>query len=186
MLKRNRKHGKINKLPADVRDAVEQMLLADYTYAEIVDYLAESGYTLSQSSVCRYAKGFHANLQMLSIAQENMRSLTEMVDRYPGLDYSEAILRLSGQNILNSFAEMEPERWKEIDPEALVRQANSLVRVASYKKDIDIKSSTAQEIGYDAMKEVIFSTMAKENPKLYKEVSAFLKDQKTGGTEGGA
>ncbi|MDL2294913.1 DUF3486 family protein [Ruminococcaceae bacterium OttesenSCG-928-D13] len=185
MLKQNRKHSKIDKLPADVKDAVEQMLLADYTYAEIVDYLAGNEISLSQSSICRYAKGFHANLQVLRIAGENFQRMMDEVEKYPAIDTAEVLIRLMSHNIMNAYQEMPKERWAELDLKDLISQSNALVRVTAYKKDIDVKTSTAQEIGYDTMKEVIFSTMAKENPKLYKEVSAFLKNQKAGGTEGG-
>lgn len=175
---RNRKHSVIDKLPPDQKDAVEQMLLAGYTYAEIVDYLAENGVTLSQSSICRYARGFHANLEMLNIAQENFRRLMDEINRYPDLDTTEAIIRLASQNVLNTLAELPQDRWTEIEPEDLLRQANGLIRAAAYKNNIDMRNRTDYETGLEAVKELVFDSMAKEDPKLYKQVAAFLNQKK--------
>lgn len=55
----NRKHSKIDKLPPEMKATVEEMILdGSATYTEIVDYLQEHGYSLSVSSVCRYAQGY--------------------------------------------------------------------------------------------------------------------------------
>lgn len=62
----NRKHSKIDKLPPEMKATVEEMILdGSATYTEIVDYLQEHGYSLSVSSVCRYAQGYVENLQTL-------------------------------------------------------------------------------------------------------------------------
>lgn len=62
--------GKIDKLPADLKDTVDQMLVSGQTYREIVSYLSENGEQLSQAAVSRYASRFLANAQQLRIAQE--------------------------------------------------------------------------------------------------------------------
>mgnify|MGYP001155857561 FL=1 len=46
--------GKIDKLPSDLKDTVDQMLVSGQTYREIVSYLAENGEQLSQAAVSRY------------------------------------------------------------------------------------------------------------------------------------
>ncbi|MDL2294900.1 DUF3486 family protein [Ruminococcaceae bacterium OttesenSCG-928-D13] len=181
MVRRNRKHSVIDKLPPDQKDAVEQMLLAGYTYAEIVDYLAENGVSLSQSSICRYARGYHADLEKLNIAQESMRGLMEEINRYPELDTTEAIIRMTSHNVLRAISELPPERWQEVDPEDLLRQANGLIRAAAYKTNIDMKTRTNYETGMEAVKELVFDAMAKEDPKLYTRVAAFLNKKKEEG-----
>ena len=54
--------GKIDKLPSDLKDTVDQMLVSGQTYREIVSYLAENGEQLSQAAVSRYASRFLATL----------------------------------------------------------------------------------------------------------------------------
>lgn len=36
-----RKHSKIDKLPADIKEAVEQMILGDYTYRDVCDFVRD-------------------------------------------------------------------------------------------------------------------------------------------------
>ena len=67
----NRKHSKIDALDPALRETVEQMLLSGSTYSEIVDFLGENGVGISVASVCRYAKAYQAEVQMLNMAQEN-------------------------------------------------------------------------------------------------------------------
>ena len=63
----NRKHSKIDTLPPEMKATVEEMIMdGSATYSDIVTYLEQQGYSLSVSSVCRYAQGYVENLQTLS------------------------------------------------------------------------------------------------------------------------
>ena len=57
MKKRNRKRGKVDKLPCDIRETVDMMINnpSEYRYSDIVDFIRENGYEVSKSSVARYA-----------------------------------------------------------------------------------------------------------------------------------
>ena len=79
-----RRTGKIDRLDRQTKDEVEQMLLSGVTYREIVEFLRAKGITLSRMAVCTYAKKFLATTQMLRIAQENFRMLTDELDKHPG------------------------------------------------------------------------------------------------------
>ena len=81
---RGRRTGKIDRLDRQTKDEVEQMLLSGVTYREIVEFLRAKGITLSEMAVCTYAKKFLATTQMLRIAQENFRMLTDELDKHPG------------------------------------------------------------------------------------------------------
>lgn len=94
-MRKRRITGSVDKLKPELRDTVDQMLLSGESYREIVQYLADSGESISQSSVCRYAKRFLANAEQLRIAQENFRMILTETERYPNLDPAEAILRLA-------------------------------------------------------------------------------------------
>lgn len=60
----NRKHSKIDALPSDIKEAVEQMILGNYTYREVCNYVRDTANTtLSESAVCRYAQGLNATVQ---------------------------------------------------------------------------------------------------------------------------
>ena len=79
--------GKIDKLPVELKDTVDQMLLTGQTYREICRYLAENEVQLTQASVSRYARRFLASANELRIAQENFRMIlsSSFIDYYPSL-----------------------------------------------------------------------------------------------------
>ena len=68
MKKKNRKHSKIDGLPSDIKEAVEEMIKFDFTYKEIVNYIKNQGFDIFQSSVQRYASNLNETLQSLKLA----------------------------------------------------------------------------------------------------------------------
>lgn len=90
-----RKHSKIDALPSDIKEAVEQMILGDYTYRDVCDFVRDTAnVTLSEAAVCRYAQGLNASIQDIRLASENMRALTEEMQKFPQLDTTEGIASL--------------------------------------------------------------------------------------------
>ena len=173
----NRKHSKIDALDPALRETVEQMLLSGSTYSEIVDFLGANGVGISVASVCRYARAYQAEVQMLNMAQENFRRMMDELDKYPDLDTTEAIIRLTSQNLLNALANTSEEDWQggSID--------NALVRAAAYKKRVEIQNQDTTEAGLDAVKSLVWQAMAKERPDLYRQVNEFLNSKKQDGLE---
>ena len=75
---RRRSTGKVDRLPPELKDTVEQMLLTGCTYKEIVAFLKENGEEMSQMAICTYAKKYLATVEMINVAQSNFSML--MVD----------------------------------------------------------------------------------------------------------
>lgn len=109
--KRNRSAGKIDAIPEELRNTVEQMLLSGQSYREIVEFLSQNNVTVSQMSVCRYAAKYLASVEMLKMSQENMRMIMEELDKYPNLDATEAILRVASQNVFNAISAVDQDEW---------------------------------------------------------------------------
>ena len=129
MARKRRKHSKIDKLSPELKATVEDMMKADFTYAEIADYIKDqTDQPISISSVCRYAANLNESVETLRMAQENFRVIMEEINKYPALDTSEGIIRLLSHNVLESIQNTPEEKWKNIDPEALLKQATSLVK----------------------------------------------------------
>ncbi len=182
MRKKNRKHSKIDRLPVDLKSTVEQMLLAGSTYREIIEYLAGQGESISQSALCRHAQSFHANVEMVQIAQENFRVLMSEMERYPDLDTTEAIVRLASQNVLSAIAKTKEEDWQGVSVEKLIGEASGLVRAAAQKKRVDVQVQSVRDTALEEIKTLVFDAMRKEQPELYTQVAAFLNAQKGGAT----
>lgn len=182
--KRRRSIGKVDRLPPELKDTVEQMLLTGCTYKEIVAFLKENGEDMSQMAICTYAKKYLATVEMINVAQSNFSMLMDEMNRYPDLDTSEALIRLASHHVLNALTNVDEEQMKEIPVDKLIRQTNALIRAGAYKKRIDLQNRDNYETGLEAVKSLVFEAMAKENPELYRQVSAYLTQKKKEGLEG--
>lgn len=183
MAKKRRKHSIIDKLNPELKATVEEMMKSDFTYQEIADYITEqTEQPISISSVCRYASNLNESVQTLRLAQENFHVIMDEINKYPALDTSEGIIRLLSHNVLESINNTPEEKWQNIDPAALLKQATSLVKAAAYKKNMDLKNEDILSAGFEQVKSMVFEAMAREKPELYKAVSKFL-DEKRDQTE---
>ena len=122
-------------------------------------------------------------VQMLNMAQENFRRMMDELDKYPDLDTTEAIIRLTSQNLLNALANTSEEDWQGVSIDKMLREANALVRAAAYKKRVEIQNQDTTEAGLDAVKSLVWQAMAKERPDLYRQVNEFLNSKKQDGLE---
>ena len=175
-----RKHSKIDKLPPDIKDTVEDMIRSDFTYSEIADYImVQTDVPISTASICRHARSLNESNETLRMAQENFRCIMDEVNRYPDMDTGEGIIRLLSHYVLESIHNTPEEQWKSIKPEELIKQATSLVKAASYKKNIDIKNEDILSAGFEQVKGMVFEAMAKERPDLYKDVAKFLDEKRS-------
>lgn len=178
MEKRRRSIGKIDRLSPELKDTVEQMLLTGCTYKEIVNYLKEHGEPMSQMAVCNYARKFLATVEMINVAQSNFSTLMDEMNKYPDIDTSEALIRLSSHHVMNALSDLDEESLKEVPVEKLIKETNGLIRAAAYKKRIDVQSRDSYEEGIEAVKGAVFAAMAKEKPELYRQVAEFLNKKK--------
>lgn len=180
-MSKRRRTGKVDKLPPNLKNDVEQMLLSHKGYREIVKHLAENGEKMSTSAICTYAKKFKATTDMMTIAQGNFATLMEEMQKQPDLDISEALIRLAGHHVINALTNLDDTRFSDVPADQLIRETNSLIRATSYKKRIETQNKDDFDASLDAMKTLIFEVMAKENPELYNQVNEFLKSKKKEG-----
>lgn len=175
----NRKHSKIDALPADIKSAVEEMILGNYTYRDVCNFVRDTAnMTLSESAVCRYAQGLNATVQDLRLASENMRTLTEEMAKYPQLDTTEGIARLVSHKVLAAVRDLDDDALREADPLKLIDRCTGLIRAVAYKNDSDTKVKSLKDVAFESFKEEIFDAMAKENPELYRQLVQFISDRK--------
>lgn len=175
----NRKHSKIDALPTDIKSAVEEMILGNYTYRDVCNFVRDTAnITLSEAAVCRYAQGLNATVQDLKLASENIRTLTEEMAKYPQLDTTEGIARLVAHKVLSVVRDLNEEALKEADPLKLINLCTGLIRAVAYKNESDIKVKDLKDVAFESFKEEIFDAMSKERPDLYKELVRFISERK--------
>lgn len=176
---KNRKHSKIDDLSPEIKSEVESMIIStNFKYSEIVDFIKDStGQMISQSSVCRYARGLCTSLENVRFAQETLRAVNDEVNRNPDMDTTEGIIRILSHMMLTNIQRLSDDDFENVDPMKLLKQTTDLVRVSAYKKNLDIKNKELSEIGFDTIKNKVFSVMAKENPELCSELMTYLNDK---------
>ena len=174
---RNRSIGKVDRLPPELKDTVEQMLLGGSTYKQIVSFLRDNGQILSQMSICRYAEKYKATMEMLQITQENFRMMSEEIEKYPNLDTTEAILRIASQQVLNAINSAKSEQWEEVEPDKLLKNATALIRAAAYKRRTDLQNQTDMDTALEANKSLLFDVLSKKHPDLYQQVMDVIRKE---------
>ena len=178
MGRRRRSSRKIDRLPDDLRETVEQMLLAGQSYREIVEYLEEHEIRLSQMAVCTYAKKYLASVEQLRLSQENMKIMMEELDKYPNLDVTEGLLRVASNSLFNALTAVPDEGWDCLSPEKLLKQAAALARATAYKKRVDQQLKSDTEAALDAGQSLAFEVIAQKHPELYEQLVRAIREEK--------
>jgi hypothetical protein len=71
-----RRRGKIDRLPARVKEEVNDMLLdPTVRYEDIRNFLKTEGHDVSTTSVCRYGRRFMEEVRKMRVAEEQARAL---------------------------------------------------------------------------------------------------------------
>ena len=87
----------------------------------------------------------------------------------------EIISSLSGI-ILKSIQRLSDEDLENVDPMKLMKQASDLIRLAAYKKSIDLKNKKISEVGFGAVKDKVFEALARQYPELYEKLAAAIDE----------
>ena len=182
-----RKRSKIDMLDPEFKSTVEEMIISNhFSYGEIAEFIHENtGQTISRQAVCTHAKGLCKSLDTLRIAQENFKMIMRELNNYPDLNSTEGIVQLMAYKLFMSVEQVSQDDLKKADPLKLMKQASELVRIASYKKNLDLKNKDIFEAGFDAGKDKFFTGLAQDNPALYKQLSDYLDSKKSEITEAG-
>ena len=73
-----RSHSKVDKLPPELREAINDAIVnKKMTYKEITKLINEAGHCISQKSVERYGKDFLTKLDRISTAKEQSKGILE-------------------------------------------------------------------------------------------------------------
>ena len=172
----NRSHSTIGRSPPLVRATVEQMISEDKKYWEIAAYLRTQDIQLSKSAICNYARRYLKTVEQLHAAQENFRAVLDEIDRYPELDTTEALLRISSHKLLGAVLDMKENDIKELAPGDIIGAVNSLAKAMAYKKQIDIRGKSEYEKAREAYKALLFETISRKRPDLYQQLLDVLDE----------
>ena len=181
-LKGKRSYGKIASLPPEVRNAVDNMLLAGtMRYDEILQYIAGQGVDASKSSLCRYAKRLADTYRDLTLAQDNNDMIRKDLEKYPEQDATEALTRIVGHKLLTALVSKTDEEWSELRADKLLQEISGVTRAVAYKKRVEMQNQDIVTAALDEVQASVFSALADEQPELYQKLARFIERKKAEG-----
>ena len=154
----NRTHGKIDGLPVQVKEKVEEGLLSGKTYKEISGELGEEGYDVHESSVGRYGRKYLKRFESVRVAEDE-------VDR-PPTEMHEA------NNMIMSQILMEAMMDGEMKAKEMASVAKSIATLQSAQVNNERLKIKARENAGDihtamnVLKEKIFKEIATSHPDV--------------------
>lgn len=105
---------KVDLLPEDVRQALEQRLIAQSFsgYEALETWLEEQGYGITKSSLHRWGSKFEDRVRALKIATDQAKAIVESSPDDDGA-MSDALMRLTQEKLFSVLLELE------VDPETV-------------------------------------------------------------------
>lgn len=165
-VKRNRSHGKIDRLPEQLRKAVESKLLEGYTYNEISQYLKKMGEDVHYSAVARYGKPFLQKFESVRMAKEYAKMLAEDNADRPTTELHEANNAIVSQMIMEVLINPDiedEEKLKATKSIAALQKAqvqNEKLKIDSRKASGDVKQALKK------LKEQVFAEVGNNHPEI--------------------
>lgn len=140
---------KIDQLPADIRKALEQRLIAQgfADYEGLADWLGEAGFEIHRSSVQRFGARFEDRVRALKASTDQARAIVEATPDDDGA-MNEALMRLTQQTAFDLLMTLQ------IDPEtiefpklcrAISDMNRSSVALKKYQAEAKVRVKAAAE-----------------------------------------
>ena len=175
---KNRSHGKINKLPEQLRKQVEAKLLEGFTYEQISDFLTTMGHSIHFSSVQRFGKPFLQKFEQVRMAKEYAQLLAEDNADRPSTELNEANNALASQLLMEMLVDANmpaEERVKTIKSISLLQQAqvqNERLKIISRKEAGAVRSAM------NMFKKRVFDELQTNHPAIV-ELLIKIADEET-------
>lgn len=155
-----RRRCKIDELPPDLKLKFAELLSdTKNTYTEIAQFLQDSGYKISRSSVGRYALRSNAALERLQQAQEQTKILVEAVKNNPDADYTEAGMQIMIAELTKRMATAQ-EEFDDMELDKAGRLLVSVSRTNAYKEKLKSDMKTKAELAFEKMESEILNTIS--------------------------
>lgn len=170
---------KIDELPEELKVKVDVMLAdTSNSYEYISRFLKEEGYSISKSSVGRYATRTNKAMQRLLEAQAQTDRLIQVVRENPEADYTEAAILLTMNGLLNKVATAE-EEFNEMPLDKAGRLIASLSRTKVYKDRVKQDMKKKADVAFREMETEILKVIRQDDKSAaaLKEILARAKER---------
>lgn len=171
--RRGRINSTIDKLPADVKQQVDEMLLdVANTYLDISEWLKAEGYEISKSAVGRYAIRAREASERVADTLRRTQAIARAVEEHPDLDYTKAASMVLMDGLMQKVTTAE-EEFQEMPLDKAGRLIASLSRNATYERRVRQEMKKKMELAFDQLEEELMSAI-KQHPELSEEMRVVL------------
>lgn len=173
--RRTRIRCKIDDLPPDIKVMVD-LMLADTrnTYQMIAEYIIDTvpDICISKSAVGSYALRKNNAAQRLMEAQEQFKTLAEVIKQNPDADYTEAGLTIMGGGLTQKFA-LAQEEWDEMPLDKAGRLMVQLSRTKAYKDKIKADTTHKVQLAFEEFKKEVLTQFEGVSPEILNKLIEF-------------
>ena len=166
MAEKNRAHGKIDGLPTEIREGVEQQLMTGETYGAIAEDLKEKGYDVHSSSVGRYGRRYLKKFESVRVAQQFAKLLAEDNVERPPTEIHEANNMIMNQIIMETLMD------ENMDADGISKAANAVATLQRAQvQNEKLKMTARKEAGavhtaMNLLKDKVFMEIAESHPDI--------------------
>lgn len=168
-----RRHHKVEQLPPEIRQLVDQMLANGHTYEEVVEAVRRAGETIGKSSVGRYYSKYAAAAERLQKAREAMSAVIEAVQDRPDTDLAQAASSIMMQALLDRVALASSGEFEDMSLHQVGKLIADLQRADVARERLKL----AHNRGVDAAVAVIKQQLRNElagRPDLVEQLSSIV------------
>lgn len=166
-----RSDAKMYQLPKAVLDGVNERLVNyNMSYADIIAWLAEQGYKVSQSSLSRYAFKVFESAQRVADDLEKTKHIIDVIGRNPDLDTTEATSAILKSGLLQKISSAE-EEFNNMPIEKAGRLFVQLSKAEADRKRTAAAVKRKAELAFEYMENDLMDTL-----KSYPDIRADLHD----------
>lgn len=164
--RRTRIRCKIDDLPPDIKVMVDLMLSdTRNTYQMIVDYIASTDNEVSKSAVGAYALRKNNAAQRLVEAQEQTKTLIEIIKKNPDIDYADPGLQILASELTKKFA-MAQEEFDDMPLDKAGRLMVALSRTKVYQDKVRADLMAKAKVALEAFKKEVYAELEGQEPEL--------------------
>lgn len=169
-----RSHSKVDKLPQELREAINDAIVnKKMTYKDITRLINEQGHAISQKSVERYGKNFLTKLDRISATREKAQAIIES-SQDKKLDMTEATSIVATDLLMNMMINAQDE-GKEVDKTTLsaMRTLATLERSAVSREKLRFEYDKGVKKAIATVKAEL-SEELKQHPDVLGRISEIL------------
>ena len=160
-----RSDAKMYQLPKSVLEAVNDLLLNNnMSYTDIIAWLAERGYKVSQSSLSRYAFKVFESAQRVADDLEKTKHIIEVIGKNPEIDTTKATTAILKSGLLQKISSAE-EEFNKLPIEQAGKLFIQLSRAEAAHRRNDFTMQSKIDLAFQGLEQGILESI-KYDPDL--------------------